>query len=153
MNEVAETAERRTLSRRRFLVASAGGAAVLGLAGSVMWDRYAASRASWVEQIVRRNLPGVVIDEASLATFVGETLAGDLLKPQAHRLAVFAYQTAPGIALRIPKARNGLEKLERRVLTEYLLGSNFFQVDDPKRTRIVYHGPAVACGNPFVRLG
>ena len=153
MNEVSEKPERRTLSRRRFLLASAGGVAVLGVAGSAMWDRYAASPASWVEQIVRRNLPGVAIDEASLTAFVRDMLAGDMLKPQAHRLAVFAYQTVPWITLRIPKARNGLEKLERKVLTEYLLGSNFFQASDPKRTRIVYHGPAIACGNPFARFG
>ncbi len=153
MNEVSETPERRTLSRRRFLVVSVGGAAVLGVAGSVMWDRYAASRASWVEQVVRRNLPGVVIDEASLAAFVRDTLAGDMLEPHTHRMAVFARQMLPWVALRIPKVRNGVEKLERRILTEYLVGSNFFQVSDPKRTRIVYHGPAIACGNPFARLG
>lgn len=153
MNEVCNTTERRSLTRRGFLAAGAGAIVALSVAGNVMWDRYAASRAMWIEQVVRGNLPDVAIDEVSLASFVREVLAGDLLKPHTHRIAVFAEHMAPWATVRIPKVRNGMEKLERRVLTEFLLGSNFFRVPDPKRTTIVYHGPALVCGNPFARFG
>jgi hypothetical protein len=117
-----------------------------------LWNRYTDSRALWIEQVVRGNLPGVSLDERSLPAFVRDVLAGDLLKPHTHRISVFAQQTAPWLTSRVSRAREGLERLERRVLTEYLLGSNFFRVPDPKRETIVYFGSPVACANPFASL-
>lgn len=140
----------RGFNRRHFIVAALS---AVGLGGIYSWNRYRASRAAWVEQTVRRNLPGVTLDESSLAQFVRSVLESDLLEPQTHRVAVFAERMVPWLTDRIPKARDGLEKLERRVLTEYLLGSNFFRVADPKQETIVYSGPIGVCANPFARLG
>jgi hypothetical protein len=135
-------------SRRRFLIASG---ALLGAAGAGFSGvRFAGSREQWVAAIIRDNLPGIAIDEESLAKFVEEAVRSDALNPLTHRLAVFAEQNVPWVTARIPKVRNGLDKLERRVLTEFLLGSNFFRVPNPKQETIVYYGPAIACGNPFV---
>jgi hypothetical protein len=142
---------KRELNRRTLLL---GGAGAIGLSagGAFLWNRYSQSRASWVEDVVRRNLPGVVLDEPSLQAFVRDVLSGDLLQPHLYRIAIFAQQATPWITARVPKVRDGLEKLERRVLTEYLLGSNFFRVEDSRRETIVYLGPAVACSNPFATL-
>jgi hypothetical protein len=143
---------KRELSRRTLLLGGAGGAIGLSAGGAFLWNRYSQSRASWIDDIVRRNLPGVVLDESSLRAFVRDVLAGDLLQPHLYRISIFAQQTTPWITARVPKVRDGLEKLERRVLTEYLIGSNFFRVKDSQRETIVYLGPAVACSNPFATL-
>jgi hypothetical protein len=127
-----------------------GGIAITGI-GLVSWSRYGNAPAAWVERVVRDNLPGIALDEASLATFVREILSGDLLRPTLHRLAVHVHHAAPWLSARVSKTRHGLEKLERQVLTHFLLGSNFFRVADPKRERIIYYGAAIACNNPFVR--
>lgn len=138
-------------TRRRFLVASAAGAVTLGAVGVIQWNGSASGRALWVENVVRKNLPGVQIDPVSLADFVREILESDLLKASSRKAALLAEQVAPWLTLRVPKIRNGLEGIERQVLTEYLLGGNFFRVSDPKREAIVYYGHATACANPFVR--
>jgi hypothetical protein len=135
-------------SRRNFLVAGIVGLTVGALGFS--WSRYAGSRERWIESVVRDNLPGVDLDAGSLASFVEQIARSDALMPTTHRLAVFADETVPWVTASIPKVRNGLDKLERHVLTEYLVGSNFFRIPDPKRETIVYYGPAIACSNPFV---
>jgi hypothetical protein len=38
------------------------------------------------------------------------------------------------------------------VLTEFLMGSNFFRTGDTKSQPIVYSGRIPACGNPFATL-
>lgn len=149
-NGSAKAAQGARLSRRGFLVAGGLCAVGAGVAGTAVWTSFRDSRAAWVEDVIRRNLPGVTIDEASLQTFVSEMVSHDWLQPQMHRLSVFAQQTVPWVTARIPKARDGLEKLERRVLTEFLIGSNFFRVSDPKQETISYYGQATACPNPFV---
>ena len=143
------TLHQKPLSRRRFLIVGAGGIVAVGALGTAAVHHYGDGRARWVERVVRRNLPGVMIDEASLATFVQTVLEGDLLRSHVHRAAVFAQRAAPWLTSRVPKVREGLEGLERRVLTEYLIGSNFFRVRDPKRELIVYSGALNACANPF----
>ena len=138
-------------SRRSFLLA--GGAVVAVIGAGISGVRFASSREEWVVSVIRGNLPGITIDTDSLVKFVEQAVRSDALKPVTHRLAVFAEQRVPWVTARIPKVRNGLDKLERRVLTEFLLGSNFFRVPNPEQETIVYHGPAIACGNPFVSLG
>jgi hypothetical protein len=126
----------------------AGSALVLG--GSLAGIRYATGLAAWTADVVRRNLPGVLIDEASLATFVQHVLESDFLDSGTARLAVLADATVPALR-RIPPARERMERLERRVLTRFLIGSNFFRGVDTTSQPIVYSG-IPACGNPFARL-
>jgi hypothetical protein len=142
--------DRFSVSRRKVLIGAGAGALVLGTVGSLSWNRFADHRARWVEKVVRSNLPGVTVDEPSLAVFVSNILDGGLLKSSARKASLFAEQALPWLTARIPRVRTGLETIERQVLTEYLLGSNFFRVADPKRETIAYYGPAAACANPFV---
>jgi hypothetical protein len=148
--KLSDPAGLRSPGRRKFVVAGAAGVIAIGGIGVFARGSFTSSRAAWVEQVVRRNLPGVRVDEPSLANFVRDALAGDLLEPRARRVAVFAQQAVPWLTVRVPKVRDGLEKAERQVLTAYLLGSNFFRVSDPRQETIMYYGPAVACANPFV---
>lgn len=135
--------------RRKLLIAGAGGAAVLGIFGAASWEQLTNYRATWVERVVRENLPGIDLDAASLQTFVKDILASEWLQRKPVKMTVFADRFVPWLPAHVAKARNGLESLERYVLTEYLIGSNFFRVPDPKREQIVYSGMIVACRNPF----
>jgi hypothetical protein len=133
------------ISRRKVLVGAAGAVAL----GAAAWWPLRNHRASWIEQVVRDNLPGVNLDPASLQTFVTYMLGHERLQPVLVRATIFADRFVPWLPARISKAREGLEGVERHVLTEYLIGSNFFRVPDPKRETIVYNGAVIACRNPF----
>jgi len=135
--------------RRKLLIAGAGGAAVLGICGAASWAQLTNHRAIWVERVVRDNLPGIDLDAVSLQTFIKDMLASEWLQSKPVKLAVFADRFVPWLPAHFSKARDGLEGLERNVLTEYLIGSNFFRVPDPKREKIVYSGTVMACRNPF----
>ena len=139
-------------SRRKLLIVGAGGTVALGIFGAASWGQLSNYRASWVERVVRENLPGIDLDGASLQTFVKDILASERMQRKEVKVTVFADRFVPWLPAHISKARNGLEGLERYVLTEYLIGSNFFRVPDPKRETIVYSGMIVACRNPFTYM-
>jgi hypothetical protein len=142
-------ASRFSPGRRKLLIGASAGVLILG-AGAASWGRLTNYRAEWVEQVVRDNLPGIDIDAASLKTFIDHILATDRMRPATVKATVFADQFIPWLPAQVAKARAGLEGLERHVLTEYLIGSNFFRVSDPRRETITYSGPAIACTNPFM---
>jgi hypothetical protein len=121
----------------------------LGIFGAASWGRLRNYRATWVESVIRENLPGIDLDAASLQAFIKDILANERLQRNAVKATVFADRFVPWLPASIAKARDGLEGLERFVLTEYLIGSNFFRIPDPKRETIVYGGRAIACINPF----
>lgn len=134
--------------RRTLLIGGLAGAAALAL-GSFAGLRLASGRGAWIADVVRRNLPGFVIDEASIAIFVRDVLASGLLDAREARLKVLADTTIPALR-RIAPARERMERLERLVLTEFLMGSNFFAGVETQP--IVYSGRNAACGNPFANL-
>lgn len=136
-------------ARRNLLIAGAGGAVALGIFGAASWGALTNYGASWIERVVRENLPGIDLDPASLQTFIKDMLASERMQRKEVKATVFADRFVPWLPAHIAKARAGLEGLERYVLTEYLMGSNFFRVPDPKRQTIVYSGMIVACRNPF----
>ena len=138
-------------ARRKLLVAGAG-VATLGAAGA-LWigSRYDGPHA-WIEAVLRRNLPGVRLDPESLAKFVAELAERPDIKNRKTHLAMTLDQTMPAITRQMSKAQRRVERLERRVVTEYLVGSNFFRVSDPSAEVIVYAGAMPACGNPFARF-
>lgn len=134
--------------RRKVLVGAAG-AVTLGVFSAAAWTPVKNHRARWIEQAVRDNLPGIDLDPASLQTFVSHMLGHERMRPVLVRATVFADRFVPWLPAHVAKARDGLAGLERHVLTEYLIGSNFFRVSDPRRETITYHGPVLACSNPF----
>lgn len=134
------------------MIVGLAGAAPLALGGSVAGLRHAGGRAAWIADVIRRNLPGILIDEASMASFVQAMLASGLLDSYKRNLLVLADTAIPSLSRRIAPARERIEWLERWVLTEFLLGSNFFRVADPKSETIVYSGKSPACPNPFAKL-
>jgi hypothetical protein len=137
-------------SRRKLLIAGAGGAVALGIFGAASWQRFSNYRASWAERVVRENLPGIDLDATSLQAFIKDILASERMQRHEVKVSVFVDRFVPWLPTHISKARDGLDGLERHVLTEYLIGSNFFHVPDPKRVTIVYSGTIGGCNNPFV---
>lgn len=135
--------------RRKLLIAGAGGTLAVGIFGAASLATFSNYRATWIERVVRENLPGIDLDAASLRTFIKETLTSDRMQEKIVKATVFVDRFMPWLPAHISKARDGLEGLERFVLTEYLMGSNFFRVPDPKGETIVYSGRVIACGNPF----
>lgn len=144
-----QTTSKFSPGRRKLLIAGASSAAVLGIFGATSWERLTNYRVDWVERAVRDNLPGVDLDAESLRVFIKDVLAREWLQTKPVKVAVFTDRFVPWLPANIAKARDGLEVLERKVLTEYLIGSNFFRVPDPKREKIVYGGMSTACPNPF----
>lgn len=134
---------------RRKVLFGAAGVATLGIFGAAVWTPIKNHRENWVEQVLRDNLPGIDLDPESLRTFVSYMVGHERLQPALVKATIFADRFVPWLPAHVSKAREGLAGLERHVLTEYLIGSNFFRVTDPKRERITYFGPMVACINPF----
>jgi hypothetical protein len=135
--------------RRTLLIGGLAGVTTLALGGALTGIRYANGRAAWIADVVRRNLPGVVIDQGSIVSFAQHVLASGLLDSGKLRLALFVDTMIPALSRRIAPARERLEDVERLILTEFLMGSNFFRVADPKLQKIIYSGKISACGNPF----
>jgi hypothetical protein len=149
MTEKSKTSFSR--SRRRLLIGAGAGAVACAGAAGVVWSSSERNRARWIEQVIRSNLPGITIDEASLARFVQETLTSPSMQSTRRRLGIAADAQVPWLTRRIHRVEQGVEITERQVLTNFLIGSNFFRVSEPERETIVYYGGIPACSNPFVR--
>lgn len=137
--------------RRRLLIAGSG-VAVLGATGVAWIGSRLDGRQAWIEAVVRDSLPGIRLDAASLTTFAKRLAGNRIFADDKTNLAIKLDQAIPAIATQVSKVERRTERLKRRVLTEYLVGSNFFRVPDPHQETIVYSGPLPACGNPFAQF-
>lgn len=137
--------------RRRLLIAGSG-VAVLGATGAVWIGSRMDGRQAWIEAVVREHLPDIQLDATTLTMFAKELAAGRLFADDKSNLAVKIDQAVPAIAARVSKVERRTERLKRRVVTDYLTGSNFFRVADPRTETIVYSGALPACGNPFAQF-
>jgi hypothetical protein len=135
-------------TRRRLLIAGSTMAA-LGAGGTVWIGSRLDGRIAWIESVVRAELPGVQLDPQSLGVFAAQFAERREFDAMRWKLAMSLDQAVPVIAHRVQKSQRRIEQLKRRVLTEYLLGSNFFRVPDPRQELIIYSAAIPACGNPF----
>ena len=111
----------------------------------------------FIRLILERNLPGVKIDDENLQLFVDELFSpagfdGGL--PDSKRFALAATaayvvdgETAAGMA----DTYYGFEEMERIVVTQFLLGTDFLSHDDPTAIPLTYSGYSEVCGNPFAQ--
>jgi len=137
--------------RRKLLIA--GSAIVVASAGGGLWiGSRLDGREAWIESVLRENLPGIKLDPVSLETFIKSFAQHREFADGKSNIAVAMDQTVPAVARNIPKADRRVARMERLVVTEYLLGSNFFRVQDPTQETIVYAGSMPACGNPFAQF-
>jgi hypothetical protein len=135
--------------RRRLLVAGSG-VVVAAVAGGVWVGSRLDGREAWIESVLRTNLPGIKLDPASLAKFVKEFAQHREFNDDRSNIAVMMDQVAPALTRKVEKADRRVDRMERLVVTEYLMGSNFFRVPDPQQETIFYiSSVGAACGNPF----
>jgi predicted phosphoadenosine phosphosulfate sulfurtransferase len=137
-----------TTNRRRFIAGATLIAAAVS-SGALWFSWGPEHRQTWVEEVLRKNLPGIQLDPDSLGKFVRSFAAGHEFDDKRMNVAVWMDQALPSVARRISKAERRLARLERLVVSDYLLGSNFFRVEDPRKEIIIYGGRIAVCGNPF----
>jgi hypothetical protein len=136
-----------SINRRHLLF---GGAALaLGSSGALWFASQAYGSSTWIEAVVRRHLSGLELDSASLQQFA-TTLARDVeFRNSKVELALNLDSLAPALVRIAPEVGAKIERLERHVISQYLLGSNFFRVRDPRAERIYFSAAIAACVNPF----
>jgi len=134
---------------RRLFLAAALALTAAASSGALWLGFRPESRELWVERVLRKRLPDIDLDADSLAAFATAFVQSHEFNDRRMEIAVWLDQAMPAIARRINKAERRIEQLERAAVTEYLLGSNFFRVLDPRAETIVYSAALPACGNPF----
>ncbi|HEY0946201.1 MAG TPA: twin-arginine translocation signal domain-containing protein [Opitutaceae bacterium] len=148
----AENQNPRWLTRRRFLWTTAGAAAVAAAGAGTYQGATPWLVRRWAMDIVRDNLTGATLDEASLRQFADDALRNrELLQPKRRQILVWAACTLPALVSRVGGASRPLEILERRVLSEFMIASNFFATLENRAEPVVYTGRVAACGNIFAR--
>jgi hypothetical protein len=134
--------------RRRGLLIAGSAFAIAASAGFATTFRPDASSA-WIEAVIRRHLPGVLLDEPSLHAFALRTAQSPAFATRKVALALQLDRWAAPLARFAPSMSAKLERFERLVLTDFLASSNFFRIRDPHAEPVVCGDAAPACGNPF----
>lgn len=151
-------------SRRRVLV----GASIIGAAASTgggLWLSHANAQAALLDYF-QRALPGVSIDKNSAIKCIDDfmerwTNPPMLIRPGRYALMAKKMKmqmlAAAWQVIGVDELARFDEKFEfvaRQALTFFLMNSNFFHTEDPRRESIVYipNTPGSACANPFADL-
>jgi hypothetical protein len=132
------------MKRRRFLAlgAAAGGMAAVGAA------LFSNGYRSWVVSVLERALPGYSYDPAGLDLFVEER-ASSHTSALKFRLLGAAESVVDAKWIMPRRVVHYIEDEERGVLTDFLIGSDFFQQAPYGGRTITYNGRRTACVSPF----
>src|SRR5262245_61556853 len=136
------------MRRRQFLLmgSALGGLAAFGFAsaGYVALDRYG----GWIREILSRSLPGYSFDPDGLALFIDE-----YNEQQGRSIKYRVFAAAEGVVdakAVLPKRQaEDVRRRERRILSDFLVGSDFFENYPGGTKMITYRGKPEACGSPF----
>jgi hypothetical protein len=141
------------LTRRGMIAGSATLAAVaaLGGIGLLRFDKVDTCRTA-----LTRLIGPFAMDRDAFASFVTDFLRVDQtlmgMRGGLMRAGEFT-GLLPRLAGSLPAASaEQVEQFERKLLTQFVLTTNYLQLDDPRTERIDYVGPLDACGNPFARF-
>jgi hypothetical protein len=138
------------MKRRYFLLSGLAGAC--GLAG---WRFASSSDQAAVAKVVHKRLSYLKLDPAGVQQFARDLTATRIISSaRLHFIdAVGPLYTRPALS-GDNRLDNTIRHGEDRVVTLYLLSSDFFQ-HGADESRIVsylhYYDPLIACGNPFAR--
>jgi hypothetical protein len=105
---------------------------------------------SLVSRILSRRLPGVRIDSASISVLSRDLQTEFQTLPRwvgLHGAAAAARVIGIDVLEKLRPVE--VNHLERKILTYFMLGSNFFDVKDPKTDLVTYYPPSWPCGNRF----
>ena len=139
------------LTRRRLLM---GGAAAGALALGVGVYAGTATAFDFYKAMLHAQLPGVNIPDAAIHAFADDASVGRNadFAPKLKMLAAGTRMLGFGAVAGAMRNNLGFEKFNREFLTDFLLGSNFFQLTDPKTEAVEYSGLPRACSNPFAEF-
>jgi hypothetical protein len=135
------------INRRHVLIAGAG--VVVASSGGLWLALQARQASDWIEAVVRAHLPRIRLDEQTLNKFAARLASEPTFKSRKLALALDLDGIAPALVRIAPEINRKLASLERLVISEFLLSSNFFRVVDPRRETIVCGERLPVCGNPF----
>jgi hypothetical protein len=135
------------MSRRTFfaLGVAAGGLVAAGAALVANGYRY------WIEASLREALPGYAFEPNGLTRFVDDYRAAHG-EPMKFRLLGVVERVVEIEPLLPAGKAHRVEDEERQVVTEFLLGSDFFQHYPLAVKEIAYNGRTIACRSPFARF-
>jgi hypothetical protein len=135
------------INRRKFLLlgSAAGGLAVFGGAAYVVTDQGHA----WVREILHRGLPGYTLESRGLALFIDQYFADKNRKLKAFAAVEGVFNVKWAVPAGVAKEA---DEQERMILTDFLLGSDFFANYPPGPKQITYSGMPAACVSPFARF-
>lgn len=126
--------------------AAAGALAVAGTGGAafVVMDDFS----GWVHEILAHSLPGYELEPEGLALFIDQYSEK---KGRSAKLRLYA--AAEGVTeaqWALPQDfAEDVEVEERKILSDFLIGSDFFEGPTDKPKLITFRGLPEACGNPF----
>lgn len=139
------------ISRRGFLLGSAGIAAVCGSAAPAL----ASSGQSIVERFVRQNCPTEAISDAEITDFAAAFLQRSSLAGHRRRTVLFLLENRWAHSV-VPRwVREAQERQERHLITRFMLSTDAFDADR-ERGAARYWGYAdpynSGCANPVARF-
>jgi hypothetical protein len=138
------------MKRRYFLLSG-----LAGVCGLVGWRYACSSDEAAIVKVLYKKLGYLKLDEAGVRQFARDLAAAKIISSSHLRItdAAGALYTHPNFS-----ADNRFDEVVRhgedRVVTQYLLSSDFFKnnADQMRTVRYIsYYDPMVACGNPFAR--
>jgi hypothetical protein len=125
-------------------------ASVASVAGGYVWN---AAPDALVGKILRRRFPGVKVNATSIAALTRDVKAARF-QTLGRRLALEGGARAAGIVGLDALAQWKLtakqfSQLERKVVTFFILGSDFLDIEDPKSSLVTYEAVPEICPNRF----
>ncbi len=140
------------LTRRKALLGAAGVAIVSALGGALLWSERDLIRATLVRMIGPFN-----IADADMDAFVRDFMAIGPLPRGFAADAVGVVQAAgllPAAGMASQAVGERLDAYQRGVLTAFVMGTDYFQSENPAVDDLHYLGPFAerACANPFARF-
>jgi hypothetical protein len=132
------------MKRRTFLALGAAAGGMVALGAALFTNGYR----SWVLGFLREALPGYSLHPAGLAHFMDEYKSrhSEAMKFQ---ILGAAESVVDARSLLPQKKAEYVEDEERNVLTEFLIGSDFFQDYPHGAKEITYSGRSKVCRSPF----
>lgn len=128
--------------------AAAGGLAALGAGGAyVVTDR----QHRWIAKILSRSLPGYSFEPGGLARFIAEYTAKERSSMK-ERILAAAQGLVDAKAVLPEQSAARLAERERKILSDFLVGSDFFENYPDGPTLITYRGAPTVCVSPFARF-
>jgi len=139
------------LSRRAFLKTALGTFGLAGLAG-IGVSAFAVE--DFLGATLHRLLGAFTLTDAQMKKFCGD-FSHDYGRRKLYAIMLIEQvpalgPVAGGLLSRRPRVV--VEKFERKLLTAFIVSTNYLQVSDPAVEVIEYRGLNIPCTNPFARF-